>query len=130
MQVGVAAHGFEGRVFVDARSLCIDRPRNFAVKSCDDFAAVGVGDFKDRLERLGVGNEGGFAGQAGAFDFSMDGFRLHLGYGVDTAQGLLVAIQNGTGSLELPCLRPNLLRLDQHDASKQEISEPDPMHAR
>ncbi|MGC1221651.1 MAG: hypothetical protein WA254_10220 [Candidatus Sulfotelmatobacter sp.] len=89
-----------------------------------------MGDFKDGLERLGIGNEGGFARQAGAFNFSAYGFGLDLGYGLDTAQSLLVAIQNRIGGFKLGCLRPNLLWPDQPDASKQENSEPDPAHVR
>ena len=87
-------------------------------------------DLKDRLEGLSVRNERGFSGQAGAFDFSAYGFGLDLGYGLDTAQSLLVAIENGLGGFERRCLRPNLLRPGQSNASKQDNSELHSTHVR
>jgi len=37
----------------------------------------------------------------------VDGQGLDFGYGICTAQGMLVAVENGVGCFELPCLRPN-----------------------
>src|SRR6202042_415699 len=58
LQIGAPPIGFRWRVLVDARSLCIDRPRNGTIKSRRDLSAVGPRDFEDRLERLAVSHEG------------------------------------------------------------------------
>src|ERR1700733_7782836 len=74
LQIGVPPIGFHWRVLVDARSLCIDRPRNGTIKPRRDLSAIGPRDFEDRLERLAVSHEGRLALEASAFDLSLHGF--------------------------------------------------------